>query len=63
MQSVSVFSATAAHAIPPAAYRVAVLGRRIKASPSVAALLADLAFGSADRDRATATPMLCTASH
>lgn len=45
---------------PPAIVRAAVLGRRVKASPSVAALLADLAFGQVDRDRATIVPVLTT---
>ena len=52
-----------AYQAPPSIVRAAVLGRRIKVSPSVAALLADLAFGSVDRDRATAVPMLSSGGH
>ncbi len=45
---------------PLAAVRAAVLGRRIKTSPSVAALLGELCFGSADHDRASAIALSLT---
>ncbi len=46
------------HQASPAILRAAVLGRRIKASPAVAALIGELAFGQVDRDRVTTTPVL-----
>ena len=45
---------------PLAAVRAAVLGRRIKASPSVAALLGELCFGTAGHDRDLSIPALLT---
>ncbi len=60
--SVTTTSPTAYQA-SPASVRAAVLGRRIKASPSVTALLAEIAFGSVDRDQATAVPMLSSGGH
>ena len=47
----------------PDVVRARVLGRRIKASASVTALLAEIAFGSVDRDRATTVPMLSSGGH
>ncbi len=60
--SVTATSPTAYQA-PPSVVRAAVLGRRIKASASLAALISELAFGSADRDRATTVPMLSSRGH
>ena len=48
------------HQAPLAAVRAAVLGRRIKTTPSVVALLGELCFGTAGHDRALATPALLT---
>ena len=48
------------HQAPLAAVRAAVLGRRVKASPSVAALLAELCFGTVHHDRSSAIPLSLT---
>lgn len=48
------------HTTSLAAIRAAVLARRVKASPSVAALLGELCFGGAGQDRADAVPVSLT---
>lgn len=57
MQSVQVSSATVAHVIHPSPYRVAVLGRRIRASASVSALLSELAYGVVHREHDGSLPI------